>query len=294
MTKKLLFFMMLFVSFALSYAQDDAPDDAPKEGWTKTGKTSILFNQSSFSNWTAGGDNSLSGTFGLNYDFNYVKGKWSWDNKLIASYGISKNSGEDYKKTDDRLEFNSTVGSKFKEHWYYSGFVNFKTQFDSGIDDDTDKQISHFFSPAYLQFGLGLLWKKNDNLKVNFAPATGKMIFVHSEFTDPLDPDNNLDSEGKYFGVDAGDSSRFEFGFAINSYFKFEVMENVSVENILNLYSNYLEDPQNVDIDYTLNVVMSINKWLSANLAFQAIYDDNAFRGFQIREVFGVGLNYGF
>ena len=66
------------------------------------------------------------------------------------------------------------------------------------------------------------------------------------------------------------------------------------MENTLNLYSNYLEEAQNVDIDYTMNLVMKINKYLSANLAFQTIYDDNAYEGFQTREVFGVGINYGF
>ena len=71
-------------------------------------------------------------------------------------------------------------------------------------------------------------------------------------------------------------------------------MANVSVENILNLYSNYLEDPQNVDIDYTLNLVMKVNKYISSNVTFQAIYDDNAVQGFQIREALGVGLTYGF
>jgi hypothetical protein len=71
-------------------------------------------------------------------------------------------------------------------------------------------------------------------------------------------------------------------------------MANISAENILNLYSNYLEDPQNVDIDYTFNLVMKVNKYISTNVTFQAIYDDNAVQGFQIREALGVGLTYGF
>jgi hypothetical protein len=71
-------------------------------------------------------------------------------------------------------------------------------------------------------------------------------------------------------------------------------MENVSAENTLNLYSNYLEDVQNVDMDYTLAIVMKVNKYLSANFVFQTIYDDNAFRGFQTRQLFGLAVNYGF
>ena len=71
-------------------------------------------------------------------------------------------------------------------------------------------------------------------------------------------------------------------------------MKNVTAENIINLYANYLENPQNVDLNYQLNIAMKINEYLSTNIAFQTIYDDDAFPGFQIREVFGLGLNYSF
>ena len=66
------------------------------------------------------------------------------------------------------------------------------------------------------------------------------------------------------------------------------------MENILALYSNYLEDPQNVDLDYTMNLVLKVNDWITANATFQAIYDDNAVQGFQIRETLGVGVGYKF
>jgi len=87
---------------------------------------------------------------------------------------------------------------------------------------------------------------------------------------------------------------RFEFGAALNAYYKVQVMENFTIENILNLYSNYLEDPKNVDLDYQLNAVLKVNKYISTNLTFQALYDDNAYKGFQTRHTLGVGLNYMF
>jgi hypothetical protein len=94
--------------------------------------------------------------------------------------------------------------------------------------------------------------------------------------------------------VPQGDSSRFEFGASLTSYYKFSVMANVSIENRLNLYSNYLDNPQNVDVDYQMNVLMKINNYLSATLALQIIYDDNSIKHHQVREVFGLGVNYGF
>ncbi|MGL4585288.1 MAG: DUF3078 domain-containing protein, partial [Flavobacterium sp.] len=214
---------------------------------------------------------------------NYKEGDWNWDNKVIASYGLTKLQGQDQKKTDDRFEFNSIVGKKAQGNWFYSAFLNFKTQFDTGIDKKGIKN-SHFMSPAYLQVGPGILWKKSDNLKVNIAPATSRFIFVHNHFTEL----------GDAFGVEKGKSMQYQLGMSINGYYKFDVMENVSVENILNLYSNYLKKPENVVIDYQLNVVMKINKYLSTNFTFQTIYDDLAFQGFQIREMVGVGVNYNF
>ncbi|NER13147.1 DUF3078 domain-containing protein [Leptobacterium flavescens] len=291
--KKVVLGLALIAGLFSANAQDDKKEE-PKEGWNKSGNITFLFNQASFSNWVAGGQNNFSGTLGLNYDFNYLKGDWSWDNKIIAAYGLTKIEDNEFtRKTDDRLELNSLLGKKAGGNWYYSAFLNFRTQFAKGYEFGTDPvtgeetrtEQTSFFSPAYLQFGPGLLWKKSDNLKVNIAPATARFIFVDPDFTLP---------DAAYFGVDEGDSSRFEFGASLSAYYKFNLMENVSFENILNLYTNYLEDPQNVDLDYQLNIIMKINKYLSTNLAFQTIYDDNAIGRLQVRQVFGLGVNYGF
>jgi hypothetical protein len=133
------------------------------------------------------------------------------------------------------------------------------------------------------------MWKKNKNFIVNIAPVTARFIFVDNAFTSGA---NYVD--GQYFGVDRGKSSRFELGASLSGFAQFDLLENVTMENNINLYSNYLDKPGNIDIDYLANIQMEINKYLSANLIFQAIYDDNAVGAFQIREVFGLGINYNF
>ena len=276
---------LLFLLFVVSgvFAQETTIDTT--KHWARKGVFTFLANQSSFSNWQAGGQNNFAGNVGVNYDFNYKNDDWNWDNKIVLAYGLTKIKGADTQKTDDRIELNSLLGKKASGEWFYSAFFNFKTQMDTGLDPATQTvKISHFFSPAFFQFGPGMLWKKSDNLKVNIAPATSKLIVVHDHFTE----------FGSSFGVEQGEITRYELGAAVNGYYKFKLMENVSVENILNFYSNYLEDPQNVDIDYQLNIVMKINKYLSTNFAFQTIYDDNAFRGFQTKQIIGLGVNYGF
>lgn len=260
--------------------------DTSALGWKRGGNLTFLFNQSAFNKeWLGGGTSSIAGNLGLNYDFNYNSRNSVWDNKIIVAYGLTKLGDGPTLKSDDRLEFTSLYGKKAGQgYWYYSGFLNFKTQLDSGFDPKTGTKISHFFSPAYLQIGPGMLWKRSDNLKVNIAPATSRLIFVNKQFTE----------FGTAFGVEKGKTSRFEFGAALNVYYKLTVMENITIENILNLYSNYLDKPSNIDVDYQMNLVMKINKYMSANLSLQAIYDDNAITKVQVREVFGFGVNYGF
>jgi len=304
--KKLLVIVFFLISILGLHAQDAEKEiitntekavkkitDTTSNGWRRKGNLIFLFNQSNFNNWLAGGENNLSGNVGVNYDFNYKKNNLTWDNKVIASYGLLQTKNSVFqKKTDDRFEFNSVFGKKAIGYWYYSFFMNFRTQFTKGYvygKDANGKEIrsefTNFLSPGYLTFGPGMFWKKSDNFKINLAPMTSKITFVDHNFTLP---------EKAYFGVEEGRSYRYELGFYTSTYYKLDLMTNVSMENTLNMYSNYLDKPQNVDLDYTLAVVMRINRYLTTNLVVQTIYDDNAFNGFQTRQIFGLAANYGF
>lgn len=271
-------------------------NDIP-EKWKNSGNALFLVNQSSFSNWTSGGQSSVSGTLKIDYNFNYSDNGWDWDTKVISHFGLNKISGSDFlKKTDDRIEINSVLGKKFNNdiigRWSYSSFFNFQTQFAKGYRFGRDAngnpnrtEKSRFFSPATVQLGVGMYWKKSKDLWVNVAPMTGKLILVNRRFTE------NLNENQTYFGVKKGGNSRFELGASIRSYYKSEIFENVTMENRLSLYSDYLDRPQNIDFDCTFNFIMKVNQYVSTNLIFQFVYDDNEIRRVQIREVLGVGLN---
>lgn len=271
-------------------------NDIP-EKWKNSGNALFLVNQSSFSNWTSGGQSSVSGTLKIDYTFNYSDNGWDWDTKVISNFGLNKISGSDFlKKTDDRIEINSVLGKKFNNdiigRWSYSSFFNFQTQFAKGYRFGNDAngnpnrtEKSRFFSPATVQLGVGMYWKKSKDLWVNVAPMTGKLILVNRRFTE------NLNENQTYFGVKKGGNSRFELGASIRSYYKSEIFQNVTMENRLSLYSDYLDRPQNIDFDCTFNFIMKVNQYVSTNLIFQFVYDDNEIRRVQVREVLGVGLN---
>ena len=282
----------LFLTNLLFSQSNDIP-----EKWKNSGNALFLVNQSSFSNWTSGGQSSISGTLKIDYNFNFSDNGWDWDTKVISNFGLNKISGSDFlKKTDDRIEINSVLGKKFNNdiigRWSYSSFFNFQTQFAKGYRFGNDAngnpnrtEKSRFFSPATIQLGVGMYWKKSKDLWVNVAPMTGKLILVNRRFTE------NLNENQTYFGVKKGGNSRFELGASIRSYYKSEIFENVTMENRLSLYSDYLDRPQNIDFDCTFNFIMKVNQYVSTNLIFQFVYDDNEIKRVQVREVLGVGLN---
>lgn len=281
----------------ISYAQETtAPDTARR--WTIHGENTFLVNQSSFSNWAAGGVNAFAGNLLFNYDFNYKKDKWNWDNKVIIGYGLSKQEDVGVRKNDDKVILNSLLGYKASQYWLYTFYANFQTQFAKGYSYSGNQRtlISNAFAPAYLTFGPGFAYKRSDNFRINISPAASRLIVVNDDY---------LSSIGA-FGVEPGDKSVFEFGASLDAYYKVNLMENISFENILKLYSNYLDKPQNVFTDYTANLFMKVNKFITVNAGVQMIYDDktkipfdnNGVQGFrkalQVKQIFGAGLTYKF
>ncbi len=280
MKKSLLGFLLLISVVGFSQEKkNDSVAVIPK--WKIVGQFSFLFNQSTFTDWKAGGDNTIAGNIGINYDLNYKSGRWNWDNRIITVYGLSDVKDAGVRKTNDNFEYNSLLGLKYNKYWFMSFFLNFKTQYTKGYDYKTDPRtlVSDFFAPAYLSFGPGMLWKRSDDITVNIAPATARFTFVSDEFS------------GKY-GVDPGENVKFALGFSLSGYFNFKLSSNISMQNILAMYSNYLQRAQNVDVDYRAKFTIDVNKYMNVDLLLHTLIDDNASSKVQFKQIFGLGLKY--
>ena len=294
--KKIILLLMTFISLNVySNKFEDSVWISPDSYYLSKGKITTLLNQSQYSNWIAGGINNLSLTLLLDYDYILKKGDLEWINRLDGAYGLVKNQDESIKKNEDRLELYSLLALKNKGRWSYSALFNLKSQWSNGYEYSInsvgvqDRSLTtKFLSPAYSQIGVGMFYKKDDNFWFNYALLSARYIRVNPVFTESL-----LDGEN-YFGVEKGKTGRFEAGGIISAYFKKEIMKNMILENKLNLFQNYLEDPLNVDIDYTFNLELTINKFFSTNLLLQILYDDNALPEIQLKEVFGVSFNINF
>jgi hypothetical protein len=307
MKKTIVAFIILILPLAVK-AQETAVDTS----WKKEGLISLNFTQVSLSNWAAGGQNSIAGLALFNYIDNYNDGKNTWDNAISLGYGLTQNGSDDAIKSEDKIDLATKYGRHAFGDWYYSALLGFKTQFTDGFNypNDSDK-ISTFMAPGYLTLALGMDYKPNDNFSMFISPLAGRVIFVTDDDLADAGAFGVDPAEYNEFGerVEKGDNMRFEFGALLKAVYKKDIMENINLLTKLELFSNYREDPQNVDVNWEVLLAMKVNKYITVSVSTQLLYDDNtiitvdndddgiideAGPRTQFKEVLGVGLAYTF
>ncbi|MBL6663781.1 MAG: DUF3078 domain-containing protein [Flavobacteriales bacterium] len=304
--KKIAFLLLSLSSIALKGQENKTT----KSDWELGGTSRLNFSQVALSNWSAGGQNSLTLNGLMSMHAHKSKGKGRWENFLEIGYGTIKQGQSSWIKTDDRIDFTSKYNYEAKGKWYYAALLNFKTQLTDGYNYPNDSvKISGLFSPAYFLESFGFEYKANDKFSCYIAPVTLKATIVGNQ---------DLANLGA-FGVEAadvdtagnilreGENTRTEFGGYIRIYFDTEVVENINLNTKLELFSNYLDKPQDIDVNWECLLSLKVNKFISATLSTQLIYDkdidiatdsnndgiiDTMEPKVQFKEVFGLGLTY--
>ncbi|MGM5631404.1 DUF3078 domain-containing protein [Apibacter raozihei] len=300
MLKKLLLLLLALSVSGLSKAQENEVNTSVKDSvlipkkenhWKISGDHSLTINQNSFSNWIAGGTNSFGGAARINYSFDYKNGKHISKNKITVGYGQINNKGDKMKKTDDILLLESMYGYSISKNWYASVAMSMKTQMFNGYDysahpDYTSKdRISSFMSPGYLTLGVGFEYKPEGKFQFSVLPLTSKNTFVLDE---------KLQKKGNYGLRHDGDYMFMELGAMVTAKYKTEVVKNITWDNSLSLFSNYLRHAERVDITFGSVIDMKVNNHISTKLTFDLIYDHDQIRKTQTRQTFGVGVSYKF
>jgi hypothetical protein len=294
--KQIIYVMALALIANVANAQVNPTADEEKNmktlaeadsGWTVTNTLNLGANLSLFSNWAAGGINSL-GLNGLyNGVANYRKGNVAWDNQLILGYGMLNQgfaTADAWVKTDDRIDLTSKYGRKMSDKLYYAALMNFQTQFTRGFATggdgrmDRDQKISNFLAPGKLLLALGLDYKPRPELSIFFSPATYRGIFVYDQ--DLADAgafgvEKAIKDEVTGFVITPGENMRHEFGAYLRVNYEKKFSERFTYSSILELFSNYLDKPENVDVNWQNIALWKLNSSFSLSFMWQALYDDN-------------------
>lgn len=254
--------------------------EKPNYGWKSNKEVGLYFNQVSFTNWNAGGSNSISAIFNGIASANYKTEKLFWNSNFNLKFGVNKQESEPLRKTEDAISIISNFGYEKRKNsnWFYSARFSLNTQLAEGFNDPENPPISRFMAPGYLFLGAGFEYgRRIEKLSFYASPLTLKATFVL---------DQNLADAGS-FGVNPaifdlegnivreGENVRSEFGALITNQYQHEIMENIKVNSLARLYLDYLNNFGNIDIEWELNFDFKINKYINAILGSHIRYDDD-------------------
>ena len=270
------------------------------KAWYIDGTGNLAFSQSAFSNWSAGGQNSVGLNAFINLKANYHKGKHAWGNTLDIGYGfnyLGKMSKAQFTKTNDKIELTTAYGYSISKDnkWLATVLANFRTQFSAGFNyPDDSTVISNFMAPGYLVAGVGITYIPVKWFYLYMSPASGRFTFVL---------DKQLSDSGA-FGVARGKTMLAEFGPYVRADLNKDLSKTINLASTVEFFTAYNNDFGNIDVNWSLLLTMKVNKWLAATIATQVIYDDNVKikttptsepgPRTQFKEMLGLGLTYKF
>lgn len=271
--------------------------------WTSSLKTNVSLGQTSLTNWAAGGDNTVSLAAFVDANANYKKNEMFWNNRLQLDYGFLYASSKPIiQKNTDRIYLESKWGYKTEamKNFYFSANYDFKSQFAPGYEYktpsveglenlpmkdkvqawmDARKPLSGILSPAYTNLALGIDWAPAKWLSVNFAPLTGGFVIVEDvrfrqSYSMPLRKEWEGITEGVPTDGSQLRSARFEFGAQLKVDAKVNVNDNFSYSTQVVLFSNYLDKPQNLRVNWDNRIDWKLAKYFSFTVTTNLIYDD--------------------
>lgn len=284
-----------------------------KNGWRKGGLVSLNLTQVGNSNWIAvGGDRfSLSLAASINAFANRQWGRKSWENVLDLNYALMNTTTLGVRKLNDRLDFISKLGYQPKtwKRTRVAAVAQLRSQLTDGYQYDyfstnTKRRLSGFFAPAYITVApLGIDWRPNSWFSLFGSPVTARWTVVtngpysyaaqggifHGNLETPL---------ATLYGVNPAQPNRGEFGAFVTATIKKDIMKNVNYYSKLDLYSNYLGSTKNIDLFWTNQFKMKVNKWIQVSYTLDMLYDDDVKNflnpsrpiGLQVLSTLGVGF----
>jgi hypothetical protein len=236
--------------------------------WDHGFSSAFSFNQTFLSNWAKGGESSLATMLDMigSATYNNKDANTQWINSARLNFGTLITSEKGLRKNNDLFEINSKFNRNASGKIGLSASFYMKNQVAKGYNYPNDSvAVSKFLNPGSLTVGLGAEYKLFKHTAINLAPLSYKNTFV-------LD---TVRIDQTKHGIDKNRRSKQELGTQIVLVSNFTPMEDLTITNNLRLFSNYLNHPENIDIDWEMILDKKINWFFTIRLNLHLIYDDD-------------------
>ncbi len=300
-TLSMMIVALLLLAIPAAIGQEEAKEE--EMGWKTGAGIGLDFTQLFQLNPKQGaGQNRLGFGGALNLFAKYKKDRLAWDNLGSFQFGVQRFGAGvvevdgdaidiPFEKAIDELRVNSKFGYKTSENskfFYaadffflsqltptYTGLADYPGNFLTDLGNSLNRN-SAFFSPATITLSLGMDYKPTDNLSIYFSPLGAKFIVVADDDIAALGVHGNPVTRNEngevieFENTDEQFGAQLRIGFADKFY-----KDKLAFTSNLNLYSNYLRNPQNIDVDWTNEFAIEVFKGLQIALTLNVFYDDD-------------------
>lgn len=218
--------------------------------------------------WAKGGETTISSLIDVNgkTEYNNKEAKTTWTSTGRLRYGTTWTELQKFRTNTDVIEINSQFNKVLRSKLYFSSTFYLKTQAAKGYNYPNDSiPVSKFFNPGAFTIGVGLEYKPNKETAINFSPLSYRNTFV----LDTL----NIDQTAH--GIEVNKRVRHEMGGQLVVNSSVTVFKDMKIINTIRLFANYLDKPQNVDVNWELALEKQISWYFRIRLNMQLIYDDD-------------------
>jgi len=267
--------------------------------WISNGNHKIQLSQNFMTeNWYKGGGRYLNLINRHDMSFNYKKDKFQANNLIEWRLNLYTNPNDtihQYRFGEDLIRTYSNFGIQAFNNWYYSLFVEIKTQAFKNFQENSEKAISSVLSPIFVNIGLlGMRYQ----IDKTFPKVKGRKISFNTEIS-PLSIEYkavfNKDIDPTRFGIMEGSRHLINYGSTVNAKLIYNINRGVNITTRFYYFTNY--EKVTAELENTLN--FPINRYFSTSLYLFFRFDDNPqlkkeknLGYFQLNELLSFGFNY--
>lgn len=274
------------------------PDSAA--AWTYDATARLNASQAAFKDWEEGGSNSLAFSAGIGGGAKQRGETWiqAYDAEFLL--GIINQEGQELRKSEDQIRLSSNL--RYKGEGFFKLFnptlsSKLRTQFAKGFDytdnpfegevDEGDPRLeetppvltSNFFAPAFITQALGLTYEPIRDFTIQIGAASKQTVVIEEEVR-------------VLYGVDEDEPTRIEAGGQLSSKFDRQLTENIRYQSQLNVFFSFNQTEEPPDARWNNTLSLQVNDWLSTDLTFVGLFDQDISDVFQMKETISVGISF--
>lgn len=269
---------IVFVAL-LIWGAASAQDERPTYGWKNYFLGGFKLTQAGFSNWAAGGENSLAWQLTSMGSFLYDQESYDWSNWIKLGYGRTRVGDDGFRKSVDEIKLESALTAKLNGPLGAYASFYWETQFDKGYQyTDTSKTaVSGFMDPGYFTESLGMSYSygKVVSTRIGFAAKQTITSDFPSYSDDPKTPEI--------------ETLRSEYGAEWVTDFNYEMSEKLVYRARVNFFSN-MKGTEEVDVRWDNTLAAAVAPYVDVTFDFNLLYDRDISTAAQMRDALAIGL----